>query len=173
MTSPGAWPQLRSSPRDYFQNLPAHGTTAHSGRHVRPPGVDARWSVLEGRVDQQTSGVGHNFHYPDDRRSFVKTCLERSAAAPLEVTVDVVNWTRRYPMCTCRRDGWSRLIPNGAGPCEPHSVFEPLSSSAHKPQLDRQRTVVGRSLIPCPALPLHLALPVLRRTLARPIPDGH
>ena len=71
-----------------------------------------------------------------DRRSFVETCLERSASVPLEVTVDVVSWTRRYPMCTCRSDRRSRLIPNEANPCERHFVFEPLAEAEHSGRIN-------------------------------------
>ena len=71
-----------------------------------------------------------------DRRSFVETCLERSASVPLEVTVDVVSWARRNPTCTCRRDRRSRLIPNEANPCERHFVFEPLAEAEHSGRIN-------------------------------------
>ena len=70
-----------------------------------------------------------------DCRSFVKTCLERSGSASLEVTVDVCNAWKPYVLCTCGDDKRWRLTPNNINPCERHFVFESLAETGHSTRI--------------------------------------
>ena len=69
------------------------------------------------------------------RRGVVEMCLERSGRGPLDVMIDVSEYVRLYPGCTCHRDGRGRLLPNEMVPCEWHFVFEALAELRHSTRI--------------------------------------
>ena len=62
-----------------------------------------------------------------DRRSFVETCLERSNALSIEVTVDAGDKHRVPRGCSCKQNRFERLLPNEESPCEWHFVSDLLA----------------------------------------------
>ena len=62
-----------------------------------------------------------------DRRDFVVACLERSQDQPLEVTVDINDQFWVPGGCSCKNDGYGKLLPNEESPCDWHFLFELLA----------------------------------------------
>ena len=77
-----------------------------------------------------------------DRRGFVEACLERSHAAPLEVTVDARSYGPAHQSCTCVKGEVLELIHNKADPCERHFVFESLVDPRHSGRIHTLNVVL-------------------------------
>ena len=83
-------------------------------------------------------------HYPQawttifatrkDRRSFVKTCLDRSQPLLVEATVEFVNSVEVDAGCKCGRDEDGMLLST-ANTCEWHFEFGPLSRPANSKRI--------------------------------------
>lgn len=75
------------------------------------------------------------FITPDDRRSFIEACLERSRPAPLDVTMDAGRVGRSRTGCTCDRGRRGSMLPNESNPCEWHFQFESLAEIKHSSRI--------------------------------------
>lgn len=62
-----------------------------------------------------------------DRRSLVEMCLKNSRDQPLDVTVDINDKLWVPSGCSCKNDGYGKLLPNEVSPCRWHFSFELLA----------------------------------------------